>query len=123
MSCVNVDGVASSFDELWAPRLLAEVNDTSLKIAKIQGEFVWHSHPDSDEMFWVRSGHLTMQLDGEDVELGPGDIYVVPRGARHCPLSPEGAEVVLVERTGTLSTGDFDGSVPDHIISTTGLQA
>ena len=123
MSCLNVDDVASSFDELWAPRMLAEVNDTSVKIAKVRGDYVWHTHPDSDELFWVRTGHVTVQLDGGDVELGPGDVFVVPRGVRHCPRSEAGAEVVLIERTGTLSTGDFEGPVPGHITSTTGLPA
>lgn len=118
---INADDIAANLDELWAPRLVAQVNDTSVKLAKVRGEFVWHTHPDSDELFLVRSGSLTIRTDDEDIQLGPGDVYVVPRGERHCPVSETGAEVVLIERTGTLSTGDFAGEIPAHITSTTGL--
>lgn len=121
MGRVNADDIATNLEELWAPRNVAEVNDSSVKLAKVRGEFVWHTHPDSDELFLVRSGSLTIQMDEEDVRLGPGDVYVVPRGERHCPVSENGAEVILIERTGTLSTGDFADEIPAHITSTTGL--
>jgi mannose-6-phosphate isomerase-like protein (cupin superfamily) len=67
---------------------------------------VWHTHPDTDDLFFVVNGHLTIQLRDRNVELGPGDLFVVPRGVEHCPRSDEGAEILLVEPQGTVNTGD-----------------
>ncbi|MGZ4475672.1 MAG: cupin domain-containing protein [Nocardioides sp.] len=123
----GLETVLESFDELWSPRLLAQVNDHDLKLAKIQGSYVWHSHPDSDELFLVVDGSLEIHLRTGDSEpvvtLGPHDLYVVPKGIEHCPVSETGASVLLIELAGTLSTGDFAGEVPAHITSTTGKEA
>lgn len=124
---VNLDALLATFDETWAPRVVAGVNDWAVKIARVQGEYVWHAHADTDEVFLVRSGHLDIDLRGDDgertVSLGPADCVVVPRGVEHRPRSAGGAVVLLVEPAATLSTGDHAGDVPAHITSTTGLPA
>jgi mannose-6-phosphate isomerase-like protein (cupin superfamily) len=103
---VNLAEALASFDEVFAPRIVGTMNDLKLMVAKTKGEFVWHSHPDTDDLFYVVDGELTIQLRDRDIVLGPGDLYVVPRGVEHCPRSDEGAEILLVEAEGTINTGD-----------------
>lgn len=123
----NIDDVLASFEETWSPRILTRVNDWDVKLAKVEGTYVWHSHPETDELFVVLDGSLEIHLRESDAEsvvrLGRHDTYVVPRGVEHCPVSAGGASVLLFEPAGTLSTGDFGGEVPDHITSTRGLPA
>lgn len=111
---VNIGAAFASFDEPWLPRRLASVNDYDVKVVRFHGEFVWHSHPETDELFMVRAGRLVIQQrdpDGtrHDVELGPDDVYVVPRGVEHCPRADEEVEVMLIEPRGTANTGDAGG--------------
>lgn len=124
---VNIDTVLGSFRELWSPRILTQVNDWDVRLAKVEGSFVWHSHPDTDELFIVLDGALDIHVreSGEEqvVHLERNDVFVVPRGVEHRPESSEGATIMLFEPTGTLSTGDYEGEIPDHITSTTGLPA
>ncbi len=103
---VNLAEALASFDEAFSPRIVATFNDNKITVAKTRGEFVWHSHDDTDDLFLVVSGRLTIQLRDRDVELGPGELYVVPRGVEHCPRAEPEAHVVLVERLGTPNTGD-----------------
>ena len=121
----NIDDLLASFDELWAPRIVARVNDWAVKIAKVRGEHVWHAHADTDEVFVVLAGELEIARrdpGGETlVRLGPREVHVVARGVEHRPRSAGGAVVMLVEPASTLSTGDFAGTVPDHITATSGL--
>ena len=77
----------------------------------MQGEFVWHAHPETDDFFLVLSGRLTIQLRDRDIELGPGELFVVPAGVEHCPRSDEGAEILLIEPRGTVNTGDAGGEL------------
>jgi mannose-6-phosphate isomerase-like protein (cupin superfamily) len=105
----NLDAVFARIPEPWQPHLLASVNDQDVKVARLRGEFVWHAHPDSDELFLVIDGRLTIQLRDGDAELGPNDMFVVPAGVEHCPRADEEALVVMVERTGTVNTGDRPG--------------
>ncbi|KIU18014.1 cupin domain-containing protein [Mycolicibacterium llatzerense] len=123
----NIDTVLASFEERWSPRILANVNDWDVRLAKIEGTFVWHSHPETDELFIVLDGNMDIHLresgDERVVHLGRHDVFVVPRGTEHCPQSSTGAAVMLLEPTGTLSTGDYEGEIPVHITSTTGLPA
>lgn len=108
----QVRNLSTAFDtitEHWQPRRLTSVNDYDVKIAKVAGEFVWHTHPDTDELFLVHAGELTIQLRDGDVRLGPGDVYVVPRGVEHCPLAADEASIVMVELQGTVNTGDVGG--------------
>ena len=81
----NILTALDSIGELWQPHRLASVNDYDVKVARLEGEFVWHTHPDTDELFLVVSGELTIQLRDRDVVLGPNDVFVVPRGVEHCP--------------------------------------
>ena len=103
---VNLAAALATFDELWSPRIVGHVNDLKLVVVKVQGEFVWHSHDDTDDLFMVLDGHLTVQLRDRDVELDPGELFVVPTGVEHCPRSDGGAHVLLIERAGTVNTGD-----------------
>ncbi|MFZ0014766.1 MAG: cupin domain-containing protein [Acidimicrobiia bacterium] len=104
---VNLDAEFASFDELWAPRVVGEINDYELKIAKAEGRFVWHTHDGTDEFFLVHKGRLTIEMRGRGhVALGPGDFFVVPRGVEHCPVADAGCELVLLEPKGVVNTGD-----------------
>ena len=103
---VNLAEAQAQFDEPFQPRIIGTMNDYKLMVAKTKGEFVWHTHPDTDDLFFVVNGRLTIQLRDRDVELGPGDLYVVPRGVEQCPRSDEGAEILLIEPQGTVNTGD-----------------
>lgn len=110
---VNIADKLSRIDELWTQKKIAGLNDYEIKLAKLKGEFVWHTHPETDELFVVVSGRLTIRLrEGDregDVVLGPGELYVVPRGVEHCPVAEEETAVMLVEPVGTLNTGDAGG--------------
>jgi mannose-6-phosphate isomerase-like protein (cupin superfamily) len=97
----------AAFDELWAPKIIAQVNELHVKAVKLLGEFVWHQHDDTDETFIVVAGRLTIRLQGrDDVQLGPGQLFVVPRGLPHCPAAPEECHLLLLEPAGTPNTGD-----------------
>jgi len=106
---VNVLSALDSISEPWQPHRLVSVNDSDVKVAKLLGEFIWHAHPDSDELFLVFSGWLTLQLRDRNVVLGPNDVFVVPRGVEHCPLAAEEASVMMIELKGTVNTGDAGG--------------
>ncbi|MBE3008832.1 cupin domain-containing protein [Microbispora sp. NEAU-D428] len=106
---VNIAGKLSQIDELWTQKKIAGLNDYEIKIAKLKGEFVWHTHPETDELFVVVSGRLTIQLREGNVVLEPGELYVVPRGVEHCPVAEEETAIMLVEPIGTLNTGDTGG--------------
>jgi mannose-6-phosphate isomerase-like protein (cupin superfamily) len=105
---IDLTAALASFDEAYQPRIVGYYNDSKIQVAKTRGEFVWHSHPDTDDFFLVLSGRLTIQLRDRDVELGPGELFVVPRGVEHCPRADEGAEILLIEPRGTPNTGDSD---------------
>jgi mannose-6-phosphate isomerase-like protein (cupin superfamily) len=96
----------ATFDEPWSPRIVGHYNGNKIFLAKAKGEFVWHSHPDTDDLFLVLDGRLTIQLRDGDVELAPGELFVVPRGIEHCPRSDDGASILLIEPEGTPNTGD-----------------
>jgi mannose-6-phosphate isomerase-like protein (cupin superfamily) len=102
----NLQAAFDSFTDHWQPRRLGSVNDYDVKVVKLQGEFTWHSHPDTDELFMVISGQLVIQLRDGDVTLGPGDVYVVPRGVEHCPRADGEVSALLIEPQGTVNTGD-----------------
>lgn len=99
------------FSEHWAPKKIAEINDYDVKLVKVQGEFTWHSHPDTDEFFLVIDGELTIALRDRDIVLGPGELFVVPRGAEHCPRARSQTAVLLLEPRGTVNTGDAGGDM------------
>ncbi|MDN3026859.1 cupin domain-containing protein [Streptomyces sp. S.PB5] len=106
---VNLSDKLSQFSELWSQKKVAVLNDYEVKLAKLKGEFVWHTHEDTDELFLVISGRLTIQLRDADVVLEPGELFVVPRGVEHCPVAEEETAILLFEPAGTLNTGDAGG--------------
>jgi mannose-6-phosphate isomerase-like protein (cupin superfamily) len=105
----NLDTALASITEPWQPHRLASLNDDDVKVVKLAGEFVWHTHPDTDELFLVLSGQLVLQLRDRDVWLGPHDVFVVPRGVEHCPRADGEVTAVLIEPQGTVNTGDAGG--------------
>jgi mannose-6-phosphate isomerase-like protein (cupin superfamily) len=102
----------ASFDDAFQPRIVGYYNDNKIQVAKTRGEFVWHSHPDTDDFFLVLAGKLTIQLRDGVVDLGPGEMFVVPRGVEHCPKADPEAHVLLIEPVGTPNTGDSTERAP-----------
>lgn len=98
--------VAASLTAYWAPRVIAELDDSYVKVAKVKGALTWHAHADEDELFYVLKGRLTIRMASGAVELGEGEAFVVPKGVRHLPVADEECLVMLVERKTTLHTGD-----------------
>ncbi|MFJ9792566.1 cupin domain-containing protein [Streptomyces globosus] len=121
---VSLAKALASFDVLWSPRIVTQVNDYDVRIAKVEGEHVWHAHDDTDEFFLVLEGELHISLrepDGErTVLLERGSVFTVPRGTQHRPYAPSGASILMFEPTGTPSTGDRQDEVPAHVDVTTG---
>lgn len=103
---VDITEKLSSFDEHWSPRVVARLNDYEIKVVKVKGEFVWHTHDDTDELFIVVAGELTIQMRDGNVNLGAGQLFVVPRGAEHCPVADGEVHALLIEPTGVVNTGD-----------------
>lgn len=122
---VNLAEALESFDDIYSPRIVAQVNDYDVRIAHTQGEHLWHIHEDTDEFFLVLDGEFHVAVrhaDGGEstVTLRKGDTYVVPKGTEHKPSSP-GGSILMFEPRGTSTTGDrHEGEIPDHIDSTTG---
>ena len=110
MAMANTGSIAREFDavrEQWSPRVIADLNGQSVKVAKIEGELVWHAHADEDEMFLVWEGAVTIRYrDRQDIRLEKGDFHVVPRGVEHNPLAEAECWVLLFEPSATLHTGD-----------------
>jgi mannose-6-phosphate isomerase-like protein (cupin superfamily) len=97
--------IASSLTELWSPRVVAELDDSYVKVAKVHGSLAWHSHDAEDEMFYILQGSLAIEMEAGTVTLGEGDVYVVPKGVRHNPVAKDECLVMLIERKSTLHTG------------------
>jgi len=107
---INLDDKFGRFSEHWSPRIIAALNDYHVKAAKLRGEFVWHKHQETDELFLVTKGSLTIRFRDREVTLGPGELLVVPKGVEHLPVAEEECEVLLIEPAGTLNTGDAGGT-------------
>lgn len=103
---LNLTHLLTKFSDHWSQRTIGTLNDYEIKLAKLLGEFVWHSHPDTDEMFLVLSGTLNIQLRDRDVILRPGEVFVVPKRVEHCPKAEEEVAVMLLEPRGVINTGD-----------------
>ncbi|MFS2293442.1 MAG: cupin domain-containing protein [Actinomadura sp.] len=123
---IRLETALASFTDLWSPRIVTRVNDYDVRVAKVEGDHVWHAHDDTDEFFLVIDGELTIALrDGHPraertVVLPKGAVFVVPRGVEHRPSSPGGASILLFEPSGTSSVGDRHQDVPSHVDATTG---
>jgi mannose-6-phosphate isomerase-like protein (cupin superfamily) len=103
---VNLAQKFTLFADQWSPRIVGELNDLHIKVAKIEGEFIWHKHDDTDELFLVTQGNMLMHLRDKTVEVGPGEIIVIPAGVEHKPEANEECYIVMFEKKGTLNTGD-----------------
>ena len=106
MDSINLAEKLSTFDDHWQPRTVGTFNGHDLMVVKLKGEFVWHKHDETDDFFLVLKGNLTIQLRDGDVHLGPGELFVVPKGAEHRPIAEEEVHLLLIEPTGTPNTGD-----------------
>lgn len=121
----QLDQALASFTAEWAPHIVTQVNDYDVRVVKIRGEFVWHSHSDTDEFFHVLDGTMVITLRDQSggervVDLPAGSVFTVPRGVEHKPSSEAGASVLLFEPSGTVNTGDTHAPLPSHIHSTSG---
>ncbi|MGE0555245.1 MAG: cupin domain-containing protein [Gemmatimonadales bacterium] len=116
MSSINLAEKLASFAEHWSPRTVGQFNGHDLMLAKMRGAFIWHSHPDTDDFFLVLSGRVTIELRDRAISLGPGELFVVPRGVEHRPVAEEEAHVLLIEKAGTPNTGDPATAAPRKLI-------
>ncbi len=108
---INLAEKFALLDGFYKPGVIGYINDHKLQIVKVKGPFVWHKHDDTDDFFLVVDGKLRIQLRDRDVDLGPGELFVVPRGVEHCPTAEEEALVLLIEPRGTVNTGDAGGEL------------
>jgi len=106
---VDIAEKFSLFSEHWSPKVVATLNDYEIKLARIKGEFVWHTHDDTDELFLIVEGTLTIKLRDGDVTLRPGQLFVVPRGVEHCPIADDEVLAMLIEPVGVVNTGSAGG--------------
>jgi mannose-6-phosphate isomerase-like protein (cupin superfamily) len=97
--------IAASLTELWSPRIIGEVDDAYVKVARVQGSLAWHSHENEDELFLVLKGRLRIEMENETIELREGEMYIIPKGVRHNPVAEQECHLLLVERKSTLHTG------------------
>lgn len=108
MNIARLDQLFARLEECWAPKIVARINDMEVKIARLEGTFDWHSHSETDELFLVHKGRMTIHYRDHSLTLEEGDIHVVPKGIEHRPEAEAPCEVVLIEPTGTLNTGDVE---------------
>jgi mannose-6-phosphate isomerase-like protein (cupin superfamily) len=108
---INLARKFALLDKSYEPGIVGYVNDYKLQVVKVKGPFVWHKHDDTDDFFLVIRGHLTIHLRDGDVELDPGELFVVPRGIEHCPDAVEETDVLLIEPESTVNTGDAGGQL------------
>ena len=116
MDGVNLARKLATFSEHYEPRTIGQFNGHDLMVVKVKGPFVWHKHDDTDDFFLVLKGRLRIELRDGNVELGPGDLYVVPKGVEHRPVADEEAHILLIEPTGTPNTGDARTAAPRVVI-------
>lgn len=106
VSVITLQDKLALFTELWSPKIIADLNDSYVKVAKLQGEYVWHKHDNEDELFIIISGNLTIELRDKVLNLQPGELVVIPKGVEHRPVAREEVAVILIEPKTTISTGD-----------------
>ena len=108
---INPDHLRDQITEFWSPKIIAQMNDYYFKLAKIHGDFVWHSHSETDETFMVLDGSLLIQFRDGEVRLEKGELFVVPKGVEHRPVADSECMIMLIEPTGTVNTGDAGGDL------------
>ena len=106
MEKININEKFNLFNEYWQPKILGEINDSYVKIAKLKGEFLWHSHENEEEMFYVISGQLMIKFRDHDVTLDEGEFLIIPKGVEHMPVAKKEVKVMLIEAKTTLNTGN-----------------
>ena len=106
MTAINLESKLATFRDHWQPRTIGQFNGHDLMVVKAQGEFVWHKHDDTDDFFLVLKEYLTIELRDRNVERGPGELFVVPRGLKHRPVAKEEVHILLIEPAGTPNTGE-----------------
>ena len=111
MDKINLKEKLSKFSDHWSPKVIAEMNDYQFKLVKIQGEFVWHNHDDTDETFIVIEGEMKIEFKNETVELSEGDMFVVPKGVEHKPWAENECKVMIIEPRGVVNTGNAEGDL------------
>jgi len=110
MQSINLREKLNQFDELWSPRIIAGMNDSDFKLVRIKGEFAWHSHSDTDEVFIVLDGQMIIDTRDGAVAIASGEMFVVPAGVEHRPVADEECQILLIEKKGTCNTGDQPGA-------------
>ena len=116
MRAINLAEKLETFTEHWQPRTVGQFNGHDLMVVKVKGEFVWHTHDDTDDFFLVLKGRVTIRMRDGDVTLDPGEMFVVPRGVEHCPVAEDEAHLLLIEPTGTPNTGNEKTAAPRRVI-------
>jgi mannose-6-phosphate isomerase-like protein (cupin superfamily) len=106
MNAINLEEKLSTFSQHYQPRTVAQFNGHDVMVVKVKGPFTWHKHDETDDFFLVLKGWITIQMREGNVTLGPGEMFVVPRGVEHCPVADDEAHLLLIEPTGTPNTGD-----------------
>jgi mannose-6-phosphate isomerase-like protein (cupin superfamily) len=116
VNAVNLAQKLATFAEHWQPRTVGQFNGHDLMVVKVKGEFVWHRHDNTDDFFLVLKGRVTIRLREGDVTLGPGELFVVPKGVEHCPVAEDEAHILLIEPAGTPNTGSPETAAPRRVI-------
>ena len=111
MSVINFKDKLNKFSDHWSPKVIAEMNNYQFKLAKVKDEFIWHQHNDSDEAFIVIEGNIEIELEDSTVELSEGEMFVVPKGAKHKPIARGEAHIMLIEPRGVKNTGDIENEL------------
>lgn len=114
VTTINLAEKFGRFTDRWSPKIIADLNDSHVKLAKVQGEFVWHHHADEDELFIVLQGQLTIELRDGQVTLGPGELVVIPKGVEHRPVAAEEVHLMLIEPKATRHTGNVVSELTVH---------
>lgn len=110
-SAINLEEKLGLFSEHWSPKIIAQMNDYHFKLVKFQGDFVWHSHPETDEVFIPLHGEMVIEFRDGKVNLKKGDMFVVPKGVEHKPFAAKECKIMVVEPAGTINTGDAGGDM------------
>ena len=108
MKKINFKSKFQKFDDHWSPKVIAEMNDYQFKLVKIEKDFIWHQHDDTDEVFIVIEGKISIEFENETVEINEGEMIVVPKGVKHKPFAEEETKIMLIEPTGTVNTGEIE---------------
>ncbi|SFF99125.1 Mannose-6-phosphate isomerase, cupin superfamily [Halobacillus alkaliphilus] len=108
---INLNEKFTKFNDRWSPKVIGEMNDYQFKLVKVQGGFVWHSHENTDEVFFVVKGHMVIEFRDGEVELSDGEMYIVPRGVEHKPYAEEECQIMLVEPKGVTNTGEAESDL------------